>query len=386
MPESMDMTDTPILGQSQPDEQPSPSSQVSKKCLDHVEKYRKGARKPVDKAATIQNIVSLLAGTTPELTEDELNDSLGTYLKILEQQDQAIVDAMTSGEPLRPETVDVTPIGSKRAASPGQQTTTGKKQKQDDSNFPWVVRERLSDSKLCESLESTLALLRVFAKDPKFAKSSVVNSAHAPPFPHSEWTNILAGSMADLDHVISGSFAVANDNRDVELIGSMELKFGVAKPIKRVKTSGDWFIAWGAYTKAVVFVFPHRKEELELYGTRILSLFAATTAFNHLSIVNLDKGIRARVGESRNLLLMDHAAFDDLRLYWLNPLGGGVQPLQEGMKKGREPGYQDDEPCYKWNAGECNKKASECRHRHFCELCHGSHRKSEHKAEHPTAT
>jgi hypothetical protein len=128
---------------------------------------------------------------------------------------------------------------------PGSPDRTGKKQRQDDTEFPWIIREQLSDSQLGKSLEKTLKLLKLFAGDLKFTKSSVINSLQAPPFPHSEWTNIIAGSMVDLDHVISGSFAVANDNREVERLGGMEVKFGITKPVKQVKTSGDWFIAWG---------------------------------------------------------------------------------------------------------------------------------------------
>jgi hypothetical protein len=145
--------------------------------------------------------------------------------------------------------------------------------------------------------------------------------------------------MVDLDHVISGTFAVSNDNRDVELVGGMEFKFGVAKPSKHVKSSGDWFIAWGAYSKAVAFVFPHRKEELDVYAQRILGLFAATAPSNHNAIINLDKGIRARTRESRSVSLTDNAEFDDLMVYWLNPIGAGGQPSRDGTSKGKKVDY-----------------------------------------------
>jgi hypothetical protein len=35
----------------------------------------------------------------------------------------------------------------------------------------------------------------------------------------------------------------------------MEVKFRVMKPVKPVKTSRDWFIAWGNYLRAAVYVF-----------------------------------------------------------------------------------------------------------------------------------
>jgi hypothetical protein len=61
--------------------------------------------------------------------------------------------------------------------------------------------------KLGESLTRTLELLRLYARDLKLTKSSILTSAGSPQFPHSEWQNVITGAMVDLDHVISGSFA-----------------------------------------------------------------------------------------------------------------------------------------------------------------------------------
>jgi len=72
----------------------------------------------------------------------------------------------------------------------------------------------------------------------------------------------------------------------------MEVKFGVAKPVKHVKTSRDWFIAWGSYTKAACYIFPHQQEEFDTYGRKFLSLFSATAQTYHAAIINLDKSIR----------------------------------------------------------------------------------------------
>ena len=352
------------------------SSQVAKECLKCVEDYRRSSRKSSDKACATRDIIDALSSSTPELAEHEFNDSLGTYLSMLEQHDRGIGDTGGDRDDANYEAEESHLVRGKRGASPGAPEGIGKRQKQDDTDFPWVVRERLSDTKLGGSLGKTLGLLKIFARDLKFAKSSVVNSSRAPPFPHSEWTNVVAGTMVDLDHVISGSFAVTNDNREVESLGGMEVKFGVAKPIKQVKTSGDWFIAWGIYSKAAVYVFPHRKDEFDTYATRILSLFAATAGHSHTAVINLDKGIRARVGECRNLLLTDHDSFEDIRLYWLNPIGAGGQTSAEGRTKAitsKKSGYRDNEPCRKWNAGECPKRASDCKHKHVCENCGKDH-------------
>jgi hypothetical protein len=89
--------------------------------------------------------------------------------------------------------------------------------------------------------------------------------------------------MVDLDHVISGSFAIANNNREV--------KFDVAKPVKTIKTSVDWFIAWGKYSVAACYVVLHWQEEFLTYRSRILSLFSATAPASHAALINLDKSI-----------------------------------------------------------------------------------------------
>ena len=62
----------------------------------------------------------------------------------------------------------------------------------------------------------------------------------------------------------------------------------------------------------------------------------ATAPDSHSHIISLDKAIRVRVGECRDLLLSDHAKFDDLRLYWLNPIGvGSLEHSIKGKSKGR---------------------------------------------------
>ena len=87
---------------------------------------------------------------------------------------------------------------------------------------------------LSDELQKTLNLLQTYVKDLKFAKSSILTSPFATQFPNSKWSNIIIGSMVNLDHVISGSFAISNDNRKVEVVGGIQFKFGTAKASKHV--------------------------------------------------------------------------------------------------------------------------------------------------------
>ena len=372
---------TPITETAQSASESVPSSEVGKECLDIIETYRRGVRTLSEKTKSIREIVLALTTATPELTSSECDDALETYLRILEQHSTLNDSRDSTPEPTQTQERDQLPQGIKRGKSPGTTDESSKKQKQDDSDFPWTVREQLSESGLGDNLEATLKLLKAFARDTKFTKASLINSSRAPLFPNSEWSNILAGSAVDLDHVISGSFAISSDNREIELLGGMEVKFGVVKPVKHVKTSGDWFIAWGSYTNAVCYVFPHRREEVNTYGKKILSLFSATTPTSHAAIINLDKSIRTRVGECRHLLLTDPSAFEDLKLFWLNPIGAGSGDCPRKPEQSKRTDYRANAPCHKWNASECNKRASECKYRHLCEVCGKNHRRSECKTK-----
>ncbi|KIM72975.1 hypothetical protein PILCRDRAFT_15638 [Piloderma croceum F 1598] len=270
------------------------ASQMGKKCLDIIEAYRKGPRTPLANAAVIRDITTALTTATPQFSKAEINDALGSYLKIIIQHDKSTEAAAqhSNGEATGSETIDEPSLSLKWVLSPDAVAGTGKRQKPDEADFPWSIQENLSGGPgLCDDLQRTLDLLRKYARDLKFTKSSILTAENAPQFPNSEWSNIIIGAMVDLDRVISGSFAVSSDNRETEIVGGIQFKFGAAKPVKQVKTSGEWFIAWGIYTQAAVFTFPHCKSELDSYGAQILSLFAATTPSNHSHILVLDKAI-----------------------------------------------------------------------------------------------
>jgi hypothetical protein len=132
MPNNPDVT-TPILEESGVR---TFVSQVTKKCLDAIEKYWKSTRRPTNKVVAIHDVSSYLATAMPQLTEDEINDSLATYLTILEQHDKAIKNITGVQSSDRSETFDDSVVGSKRACSPGTDTTAPKKAKVDNSDFP----------------------------------------------------------------------------------------------------------------------------------------------------------------------------------------------------------------------------------------------------------
>ena len=170
--------------------------------------------------------------------------------------------------------------------------------------------------------------------------------------------------MVNLNHVLLGMHAVSSDNQEVILIGGIQLKYGAAKVAKKVHNSGDWSQAFQVYTKVVSFVFPHRKEELKDYSEQVAALFAVVTEANHAIIINYDKAVSTRVGDVRNLLLTNRSEFEDLRLYWLHPLGQGFRDTGAGVAHDHSPksSFRSDDDCLRFNNGKCPNKASSCKY------------------------
>ena len=131
-----------------------------------------------------------------------------------------------------------------------------KRQCPDPSQFPWNAPEYSADKLLQPELRHTLRRLKNYAKDVKFSKSDLINSAGAPEFPNSEWTNILHGHAVDLDCVFSSLYVLSPSDKQVEHVGDLELRYNAASPSKTVQSARDWVIAWQRTVLATTYAFP----------------------------------------------------------------------------------------------------------------------------------
>ena len=113
-----------------------PASQVAKECLKLVEDYRKGSQRSSDKAAMPRDLIKSLTTSTLELSKVDFNDLLGTYLSMLEQHDCSIDDAAGVQRDGDHEEEESPLNGRKCRISTGVPDGSGKKQKQDDTDFP----------------------------------------------------------------------------------------------------------------------------------------------------------------------------------------------------------------------------------------------------------
>ena len=270
-------------------------------------------------------------------------------------------------------------VGPRDRSVTSDEGQTTKRQKVDVNTFLWVQRERISAMPLNVSLTAMLTLLKLYAQDFKLTKSSILTSPRMPQFPHLEWMSVLTGVMVNLNHVLSGMHAVSNNNWEVELIGGIQLKYGAAEAVKKVKNSGDWLQVFQVYMKAVILVFPHRKEELEDYTEQVATLFVVVTEANQPIVINYDKAVWTHIGDVQNLLLTDKSEFKDLWLYWLHPLGQGFRDTNSGSTSNHSPrtSYRSNDDCLKFNDGKCTNKASSCKYRHRCAGCRGRHSKKD---------
>ena len=114
-------------------------------------------------------------------------------------------------------------------------------------------------------------LLENFSRDIKRARSFLLNCNRSIlQFPQSEWLSLLSGNTVDLVHVFSNIYTISYRMRDtVELGRDIELLHGASAPAKSVKTHGDWVIAWDCLVDATLFIFKHRRQELQLYGKHV---------------------------------------------------------------------------------------------------------------------
>ncbi|KAJ3506134.1 hypothetical protein NLJ89_g7034 [Agrocybe chaxingu] len=302
--------------------------------------------------------IAILKDHTRDDETDSALASLGSYLTVLDNYDRlqraaadrghgsgGTVDAgtrehMDDGDPLdRTSTPSSIESGTRKRSrsldsEDGDLGRHDGRRRIDPNVFPWNIQEELSPSALAPDLRQTLVALENFSRDLKLAKSSLLNSARCPQFPDGEWTNLLAGRVVDLDHVLSGVYSIDSDSRKRERLGSLEVIVGGGNPLRTIRTHSDWVIAWDVFVQAVLYVFPHRSNELTAYGKFIRQLFTSVPVERHARVIQFDRAARLRAASRRDLLLSDHHQFTDLNVLWIQNAGGGVFGSDDRNRKG----------------------------------------------------
>jgi hypothetical protein len=370
-----------------------------------VGNYRRGSIDKID--ALFQLIERASDVEAGEFGEQHVADLLAPYHRMLDTVEKEIVRA--GGKPPEDEEEDSDMEESPRGKVRGSQRTTRlesdvESEETSDSeaekpypdseddpstkgerhgfklylanlSHPSVVRRK---KKLPSELRKTNAILANWAHDPRRVKRKWLESPFLPEFPESELYNIIRGRVVNFDVVFSGWYSDKPEDDLEQTLGKFKIKVtGEGEPSKTVKTSQDWGVAFSLFEAAMLFAFPHRKDELNDYRTYIHQKFARNASKFHSRIIAFDRAIRKRVSRRRDLQLSDIGAFADLCDDYFSSSGRAVNDETgtsggAGVKRRRATG---PECCKRWNHKTCSRSDGTCTYRHACSKC-GS-------AEHP---
>jgi hypothetical protein len=193
-----------------------------------------------------------------------------------------------------------------------------------------------------------------------------------PEFPESELYNIIRGRFVNFDVVFSGWYSDKPEADLEQTLGKFKIKVtGEGEPSKAVKTSQDWGVTFSLFEAAMLFAFPHRKDELNDYRTYIHQKFARNACKFHYRIISFDRAIRKRVSRRRDLQLSDIGAFADLCDDYFSNSGRAVN---DEISPSAAPGAKQrratsTECCKRWNHKTCNRSDGTCNYRHACSKC-----------------
>ena len=136
------------------------------------------------------------------------------------------------------------------------------------------------------SCRETCRLLQAYNQDVSKAKFFVKIASNSPAgFPSSQWEQILKGESVNLNQVFTSLHHVVLDEERAGHLGDSEISFGVTEAKKQVSTATEWSAAWRRASKAIIFAFPHRREELLDYGDYIEPEFTAKQSSVHHKII-----------------------------------------------------------------------------------------------------
>lgn len=257
--------------------------------------------------------------------------------------------------------------------------------------MPWTRRRRTDISTLRPDLRTTQKLIALIQKSFKEVKADII-AGERPSIPNGEWDNVLSGRALDLDKIFTG-FHIVIPEDTTSRFGRFELiARGEGVATRVIRTHGDWVIAYNLATRAILFVFEHRRRELENYGAYIHSLFASYQDSMHGRVIEFDKSIRACASNRGDLELSDTGDVDFVRLekQFLNLQGRGDGSGGGGSSNGRSKakgnfagaGFsgstvrraRSQDACGRWNDNHPHS-AEKCTYAHVCAVCRGDHTK-----------
>lgn len=354
-----DITGMPLPPQTQPTISTEPISPQSgtdvrrRKLESIVENFRAGN---FDRFFSISALMRDLASDT-ELSAEEKDSTFRLYYAKIDSIDtRTHARLATRGEPNlqesnaspdkgkdpeRSETysggaVEFLERLSKRAVSnepdsEDEGERTHKKVKLIESDMPWARGNKGMELGSNPSCNKTVKLLKLFNRDIKQAKFFVsVAPGVLGNIPPSQWERILKGESVDLNQVLSSIHRITTLDKKKAKIGETEISLGAVEAARKISSYNEWSIAWRKAARAISFVFPHRKEELDEYTDYIEGEFEAKQTTAHCRVIHFDIAVRNLVCGGQQILLTDTQKF--LRLYSAIMQPDGIQNASESKR------------------------------------------------------
>ena len=158
-----------------------------------------------------------------------------------------------------------------------------KRQRLGQSDMPWYGSTRRSE--LIDRIAScthTCGLLELYGEDIPRSKFLIRTTLYSPKsIQASQWERILRGESLNLNHFLSSIVRTQIDEDRKTRIGETHLTFTTSKAKRKVRNAADWASAWRQASEAIIFAFPHRREELEQYQRHIQVEFDARQPLAH---------------------------------------------------------------------------------------------------------
>lgn len=239
--------------------------------------------------------------------------------------------------------------------------------------MPWFNNE--IDSTRRSSCVETCRTLFKFSEDLSGVRALLRIANNLPEgIPSSQWDRLLRGESVDLNQILSAMhFINLNEERKGRL-GTTEVVFAVAESKRHVRTGAEWSAAFRRMSKAVVFLFPHRRDELLEYAEHVEGLFSAKHTGAHSKVILYDQSVRNQVGGGQNILLTDFHRFHSLSEAILHADGVEYKGHGKGSSKGGEGSGQGEgskkDVCRRFNGqAGCRFSEDECHYKHVCKGC-----------------
>ncbi|EKM76403.1 hypothetical protein AGABI1DRAFT_102278 [Agaricus bisporus var. burnettii JB137-S8] len=240
-----------------------------------------------------------------------------------------------------------------------ERRTVGANDRPKDERWPWArAEEGVSDPN--PSQQATHDILELFNEDLNLAERRIRAAPGAPKnFPASEWRNILRGRSVDLNRVLASQYISRPVSENVARLGDLEIRIPGKEKVKRVETSSDWIIAWGATAEATAFAFPHRQTELTQYTNYMLQKFRRRGSAHHARVILFDEALRETVGGGENCSLLDPELRENFTESILHPDGVDYHAASRNGERGLCNNFNSKNGC----------SNTHCTYQHKCKRC-----------------